>query len=64
MAFCPICDAEIQGGSEDFEEGEVVECPECGLELEVSNGDGFELDPFEDDDFDDGFELDDDEEWE
>lgn len=37
MAFCPECDAEIEGESFEFEEGEVIECPECGVELEVTN---------------------------
>lgn len=35
MAFCPECDAEIEGEPFEFEEGELVECPECGAELEV-----------------------------
>ncbi len=31
---CPICDAGIQLG-EDTIVGELLECPECGTELEV-----------------------------
>lgn len=35
MAFCTECDAEIEGEPYEYEEGEIVECPECGVELEV-----------------------------
>ena len=37
LAFCPECDAEIEGEPFEFEEGEVIECPECGSELEVTS---------------------------
>ena len=33
--ICPECDAEIE--LEDPVEGEVVECEECGVDLQVSN---------------------------
>ncbi len=44
MAKCPDCDADLKV-SEDAEKGELVSCPECGLELEVKqvNGDKLEL---------------------
>jgi alpha-aminoadipate carrier protein LysW len=32
---CPDCDADLIV-SEDTEKGEIVSCPECGLELEVT----------------------------
>jgi len=31
---CPSCDAEINF-EKDMEPGEIIECPECGLELEI-----------------------------
>ncbi len=38
-AECPVCDAEVKL-PDDVIEGELLECPECGSELEV-----FSLDP-------------------
>jgi alpha-aminoadipate carrier protein LysW len=34
MTSCPNCDAEIVF-EDDAEEGELIECPECGVELEI-----------------------------
>lgn len=42
MAVCPVCDAEVELGA-DAEQGELIECPECGTELEVTGVDPFEL---------------------
>lgn len=33
-ASCPSCDAEIVF-DDGAEEGEIIECPECGVELEI-----------------------------
>ena len=33
-AECPVCEAEVEF-PEDAEEGEIVECAECGSELEI-----------------------------
>ena len=49
MAFCPECDAEIEGEPFEFEEGEVMECPECGVELEVTSTSPLELETIESD---------------
>jgi alpha-aminoadipate/glutamate carrier protein LysW len=35
-AECPVCDAEVELG-DDTVEGELVECPDCGSELEVTS---------------------------
>jgi len=35
-AICPECDARITLGS-DAVEGEIVRCPDCGAELEVTS---------------------------
>jgi alpha-aminoadipate carrier protein LysW len=52
MAFCPECDAEIEGEPFEFEEGEIIECPECGVELEVTSTSPLVLELIEaDDDF-------------
>ena len=34
MTECPVCDGEVELAS-DTMEGELLECPECGSELEV-----------------------------
>lgn len=43
MAHCPECEAliEIEG---DLDEGETLDCPECGAELEVVNINPVEFD--------------------
>jgi alpha-aminoadipate/glutamate carrier protein LysW len=66
VSYCPECEAEI---NEEFEDlGEIISCPECGVELEVISIDPVEFDlaPVDDEDeedfrFDDADE--DDEEW-
>jgi alpha-aminoadipate carrier protein LysW len=62
---CPECEAVID---EEFEDvGEVISCPECGVELEVISIDPVEFDlaPIDDEE-DDEFrfdDTDDEEEW-
>ena len=68
MGYCPECDAPID---EEFEDvGEIITCPECGVDLEVISLDPVEFDlaPVDDEDaneedfnFDD--EEDDEEDW-
>ncbi len=65
VGYCPECDAPID---EEFEDvGEIVTCPECGVDLEVISLDPVEFDlaPDEDEDEDEyDFEDDeDDEDW-
>lgn len=67
MSYCPECEAEIDG---EFEEvGDLVSCPECGVDLEVISLDPVEFDlaPIADEDDEDEFDLDDkddDDDWE
>ena len=42
MPVCPICDAVVKLGT-DTVVGELVECAECGAELEVTKLDPLEL---------------------
>ena len=42
MAVCVVCDAEIEI-PEGTEQGEIIECPECGSELEVISVEPIEL---------------------
>ena len=65
MGYCPECEAVID---EEFEDvGEIIACPECGVELEVISVDPVEFDlaPIDDEEedefrFDD---TDDEDEW-
>jgi len=60
VSYCPECEAVID---EEFEEvGEVISCPECGVELEVISIDPVEFDlaPVdEEDEEDDDFRFED-----
>lgn len=42
MAECPECGAEISE-DETYEEGEIIDCEDCGVELEVISDDPLEL---------------------
>ena len=61
MSYCPECEAVIDEEFEDI--GELISCPECGVELEVISVDPVEFDlaPVDDeeDDEDDEFSFDD-----
>ncbi|MEP6902791.1 MAG: hypothetical protein ABJA66_13650 [Actinomycetota bacterium] len=54
-AVCPECDEEVYVDA-DSEQGDVVTCDECGVDLEVVGLDPIELDAYEG-----GRDLDDDE---
>ena len=68
MVMCPECESDLDLDEHDVEEGDVVECPECGTEFEVVstgplemakiNGDDEEE---KDDDFDEDEEEDEEE---
>ena len=36
-ASCPVCDAAIEIKSAEHEMGELIDCPECGSQLEVTS---------------------------
>jgi len=40
---CPECDNPLDLDADDVEEGEVVQCDECGTDLEVVSSDPLEL---------------------
>ena len=59
MSYCPECEAVID---EEFEDvGELITCPECGVELEVISLDPLEFDlaPVDDEEEEDDFNFDD-----
>ena len=43
MAHCPECDATIDVEDDEIEEGQTLDCPECGAELEVISTNPLEL---------------------
>jgi alpha-aminoadipate/glutamate carrier protein LysW len=59
VSYCPECEAVID---EEFDDvGEIISCPECGVELEVISIDPVEFDlaPIDDEEDDDDFRFDD-----
>jgi alpha-aminoadipate/glutamate carrier protein LysW len=66
MPTCPECDAMIDIEEDLVEEGQSIECPECGAELEVVSTEPVELDILsrgeDDDDEDEDVDVDDKEE--
>jgi alpha-aminoadipate/glutamate carrier protein LysW len=65
VGYCPECDAPID---EEFEDvGEIITCPECGVDLEVISLDPVEFDlaPVDDEEEDEeNFDFDEEEEEE
>ena len=63
MATCPECDAEIEVDEFDVDKGDLISCPDCGSNLEVTSIAPVELEAVDDDDEDeDDDELEDDDE--
>ncbi len=48
MASCPDCEAVLDVEEDEVEEGEVINCPECGVELEVVHINPIEVELVED----------------
>jgi len=44
VTTCPTCDAEIELDEFDVDKGDVISCPDCGVELEVVGLSPIELD--------------------
>ena len=44
MAVCPECEAGIEIDEFDVDKGEIISCPECGIDLEVVGMSPLELD--------------------
>jgi alpha-aminoadipate carrier protein LysW len=47
MATCPACEGTFYLDVEELEEGDLVSCEECGVELEVVSTDPLELEVVE-----------------
>ncbi len=50
---CPECDNPLDIDPDDVDEGEVVQCEECGTDLEIVSSDPLELAPVEEEGYDD-----------
>jgi alpha-aminoadipate carrier protein LysW len=63
MATCPECDAELDVDEFEVEKGDVISCPDCGSNLEVTSVAPLEIEVVteDDEDEDDEFEEDEDE---
>jgi len=35
MGLCPQCEASVELDAWDVDKGEIISCPECGVDLEV-----------------------------
>ena len=62
MAHCPECETLVDVDVDEVEEGEIVICPECGVDLEVVNTNPIELDLAEDEELEEDEEEEPDEE--
>ena len=45
MAVCPECEADSEIDEFDVDKGEIISCPECGMDLEVVGLAPLELEP-------------------
>ncbi len=70
MPHCPECEALVDVDEDEVEEGEIVSCPECGVDLEVVSTNPLELNLLEEEEEeeeeegDDELRMDEDEEEE
>lgn len=47
MATCPVCEGTFFLDEDDVEEGDLISCEECGVELEVVSTNPLELEAVE-----------------
>jgi len=50
---CPECDNPLDVDVDDVEEGVIIQCVECGTDLEVVSSDPLELAPVDEEGYDD-----------
>lgn len=50
---CPECDNPLDFDVDDVEEGEIIQCEECGTDIEVVSADPLELAPVDSEGYDD-----------
>ncbi len=49
MVRCPVCDTELEVDEDEMDEGDTLNCEECGTDLRVVSADPLELEPLEED---------------
>jgi alpha-aminoadipate carrier protein LysW len=47
MIYCPECETSLDVEEDEVDEGEVLSCPECGSDFEVTTVNPVELKPVE-----------------
>ncbi len=62
MATCPECDAEVEVDEFDVDKGDLISCPDCGSNLEVTSIAPVELESVDDEEDDDDDEDEDEDE--
>ena len=62
MATCPECDAELDIDEFEVQKGDVISCPDCGSNLEVTGVSPLEIEVVSEDDEDEDEDVDEDEE--
>jgi len=50
---CPECDNPLDIDVDEVEEGEIIQCDECGTDLEIVSSDPLELAPVDEEGYDD-----------
>jgi len=50
---CPECDNPLDIDVDDVEEGEIIQCDECGTDLEIVSSDPLELAAIDEEGYDD-----------
>ncbi len=53
MLYCPECETSLDVEEDEVDEGEVISCPECGTDFEVTTVNPVELKPVEEDEYED-----------
>jgi alpha-aminoadipate/glutamate carrier protein LysW len=51
MLYCPECETSLDVEEDEVDEGEVLSCPECGMDFEVTTINPVELKPVDEECF-------------
>jgi len=62
MPHCPECEALVDMEQDEVEEGQILSCPECGVDLEIISTNPLEVELVEEEEELDEEEADDEEE--
>ena len=62
MPHCPECEALVDMEQDEVEEGQILSCPECGVDLEIISTNPLEVELVEEEELDEKEEDDEEEE--